>query len=456
MTRKLITTVFTIVCLANVLYAQGNASLPTQAIGGANGPVLSNYGGLGGNNPALARFLSDLVAQSNNLTGPGAAQALGDRLPAIVQNVDLTQGDTMQNVTLPDGLRQDGTISGGTATSIIAIKDDGSVFTGTINPSTGHYIIIESAGNYNDLLCYGPTTPFSTTILTFNDGPIVVAGDMTRDEMLPGPTTSNVTGMVNGRDPATIGVVVLASQDGTTGGSGVVLPFQTNYSLSVPDGNYTAGYFQISFTGATSRYVVGNVMVNGPTQQDFSVPPSANVFGMVNSTMMAPQIPLPDFWYAFLDALGGRTAAPVAPTCTGAPGSGGNVQGDMSGTYSLAVANGIDYSLSFLFQLLPSQPPQTPGSLIHRDPVTVSVQGDTQRDESIPAPPGTASISGQVTGASGDPVPNATVGAFATQVTGNPNAYFSRSTTTDSNGIYTLTGLSGIYTVAVIPAPPTP
>ena len=447
MTRKLITNVFTIVCLANVLYAQGNASLPTQAIGGANGPMLYNYRGLAANNPALARFLSDLVAQSNNLVGSGAAEAMGDYLPATVPNVDVTLGDTMQNVTLPAGLRQDGIISGGKATTITAIKDDGSLFSGVINPDTGHYILIESAGNYNDMLCYGPTSPTGSTILTFNDGPIVVTGDFTRDEMLSGATTSNVTGMVNGRDPATLGVVVLASQDGTTGGSGVVLPFQTNYSLSVPNGNYSAGYLQISFSGATSRFEEGNVMVNGDTMQDINVPTTAMFFGTENL--------VGNDFFSFLDRVAGPP--PVAPTCTQPPLSGGNAQGDSSqGTYRLTIANATDYSFMLFIQLFPGGPPQSAGFLIHTDPVTVSVQGDTNRDESIPAPPGTASISGQVTGATGDPVPNATVGAFATQVTGNPNASFTRSTTTDTNGMYMLTALNGIYTLVVIPAPPTP
>ena len=150
-------------------------------------------------------------------------------------------------------------------------------------------------------------------------------------------------------------------------------------------------------------------------------------------------------------------AIPSPPTCTSPPTPGGSAQGDASQeTYSVTAQAGLDYNLSFIFQHYPPQPPQSAGSLLYTDLVPLSLLGDTNRDESIAGPTGSPQISGWIRNSLGDPVPNATVGAIATLVSGDSNATFTRSTTRDANGMYKLTLVNGIYDLLVIPATAAP
>ena len=90
-------------------------------------------------------------------------------------------------------------------------------------------------------------------------------------------------------------------------------------------------------------------------------------------------------------------------------------------------------------------------------PATVNLNGDMTFDFNVPALPGQVAISGRVTDSSGRGVGDVAVGALTQSLSGVPNVGFATGATTDANGNYRFTVLSGTgYQLLFIPLEPRP
>jgi hypothetical protein len=345
--------------------------------------------------------------------------------------------DQTQDFALRRAFRIFGNLSGDQALAIAAIRDDGTVFTGVINPSSGNYAIVVPAGTYNLRTCYG-----SPTTATYDDSaPVTVAADTMRDEILAPITSYGVSGTVTGLDPSVFAQIAFVSQDGTTGGSTFIFPGVGSYSANLPSGVYTASVVQIGIvSGSISVSPVGTVtVVDSAVAMDFAVGPMAQLSG----TVMKSSIP-PNSSMIALES----SAMPVSGfNCVSASGSAGIAPVNQStGAYQMTILTGRSYFLLGSFAILPPDPPQSGVFYQWADPMTVDFQGDTVRDAPVSPPTDTIVISGQVTVASTGIAENgilvdALLDLLCGGVSGGagaPPTAFGRTTRTDSGGNYRL------------------
>src|SRR5262249_15410963 len=129
--------------------------------------------------------------------------------------------DQVQDFALNHAFRIFGNISGNIATRVGAMRDDGAIYFGVINQSTGNFAIVVPAGTFTLRVCYGSGGPSTT----FDDPtPVIVAGDTMRDETLSAIVTHQVSGRVTGMDPGTFGSILFVSQDRRSGSSTFIFP----------------------------------------------------------------------------------------------------------------------------------------------------------------------------------------------------------------------------------------
>jgi hypothetical protein len=345
--------------------------------------------------------------------------------------------DQTQDFALRRAFRIFGNLSGDQALAIAAIRDDGTVFRGFINSSSGTYAIVVPAGTYGLRTCYG-----SPTTATYDDpAPVTVAADTPRDESLAAITGYGVSGTVTGLDPSVFGQIAFVSQDRTTGSSTFIFPGVGSYSVNLPSGVYSTFVVQIDIvSGSLSSSPVGTVtVVDSAIAMDFAVGPMAQLSGTVmkssippNSNMIALESPvMPVSGFNCVSTSGSTGIAPVNQS---------------TGAYQMTILTGRSYFLLGNFAILPPDPPQTAVIYQSVDPMTVDFQGDTVRDATVSPPTDTIVISGQISVASGGGI--ADIAGYLAIVeaacrssstgTGAPSTAFVRATQTDSAGNYRL------------------
>lgn len=368
--------------------------------------------------------------------GKGLPDADGDFEPVtragIVPDMDQTQ-----DFALPRAFRISGNLSGDLALAIAAIRDDGAVFSGVINFSSGNYAIVAPAGTYSLRTCYG-----SPTTATYDDpAPVTVAADTTRDELLVPSTRYNVSGTVTGLEPSVFASIAFASPDKTTGATASIFPGVGSYSANLPSGAYDAFVVQIGITsGSISISPVGTAtVIDASLTMDFAVGPTAYLSGMVtkssippNSNMFALESPIPPV--SGFNCIATSVSAGIAPV------------DQATGAYQMKILTGRSYFLLGSFPILPADPPQSPVVYQWVDPMPVDFQDDTVRGAPLSPPADTIVISGQVTVASGAGAENGILidalldllcGGVSGGVGAPPTAY-GTTTRTDSDGNYRL------------------
>jgi hypothetical protein len=226
-----------------------------------------------------------------------------------------------------------------------------------------------------------------------------------------------------------------------------------DYQLQLPDGTFSLTVSQSSFTTTqTETLVLGTVTVNGGNvTANFTVPASSTLSGTVHTADGSP-IPANSFVLA-VDA-----QAPGGTGCA-APGvaSGLATVSAPSGSYSVTLPRDRTYRLITVIPVQAGEPPQDAASLLFQDPATIDLPTDTMRDVNIPMIPGTVQVTGTITDPGGLGVASTRVNAVTDMVSGAPNVIYSRSTTTDANGVYRLVVLQGSnYRLDFVPSPPAP
>ncbi len=367
----------------------------------------------------------------------GLPNADGDYVPVTRSGI-VPDTDQTQDFTMNSAFRIFGNLSGGQALAIVAIRDDGSVFRGVINPSSGNYAIVvpgastvAGSGTYRIRTCYG-----SPTTATYDDPtPVIVTTDTMRNEALPQITSYIVSGTVVGLDPSAFGSIAFAAQDGTTGGSNFIFPGLGTYSVSLPSGTYNASILQANLaTGAFSFFPVGTVtVVDTAVTMNFTIGPTAQLSGTVMKSSIPPN--------SNMIALETSVMAPTGFNCVSSLGSTGIAPVDQSsGAYQMTLLISRSYFLLGSFAILPADPPQTAVTYQWVDPMTVDFHGDTVRDATVSPPTDTIVISGQVTTSSNLSIEwllDLTCGRSPSGSTAPPTA-FTRGTQSDAAGNYRL------------------
>ncbi len=384
----------------------------------------------------------------------GTAQEANRFLPAGVAGVNVTS-DTSLDFTLSTGFILSGKIQiedGGTIVSgsVAVLSDTNASFSGLVFPETESYRIVVPTGTYQ-------LSPFinvdrSRTITSLSVDPderetVTVTEDTTFDLTVPmSPASSTVTGTVRrlGALP-TDGTISLTSPDPSRFRASAELR-QERYRARLPEGIFDVGV-NLGFTNVggfeqTFFLPVGTVIVSEARPQVFDVTVSAPL--MVTGTIK------------YLDGL---PAVPSSITfsSTSAPrsflGRVGTVsvpEDSATGDFMLMLSPAF-YSVNARIMLDLREGTTSILSLGFPN-LELALATDQTHDILVPLLPPVVTLSGTVLDESGQPVPGAFVTAGTARITDMPNASFSSTTETDSNGRYELRVLSGsVYRVSVLP-----
>lgn len=367
--------------------------------------------------------------------------------------------DVTLNVTLPNGFRLSGTISGPRLVfpPVLARASDGTVFFGTLNRTQDRYLIIVPAGTYNLSVCFTPQimVPVGLPVITFDDpAPVQVSSDTTRNITLPAVTTHTVSGTVSGLDrlPSVENAeLAFSSADNKNGGIGLLEP-GGSYQAQLPNGNYTVSLIVPQIPPAQQQtlsiFNLGTVNVSGANvTANFTIPTTVRLSGTVRTADMSA-VPADSF------VLATDTSAPPITTVSCAPPafiSTGSID-TSGGGYQMVLASGRTYGISAALPIIPLSVVAFP--FPGRQ---VTLGADTVQNIDLPPLPGRVTISGRVTDSSGAGVAEVRVTALTQAVTGAPNATFFAHARTDANGNYRLTVLSGTdYRLDFTPLTPEP
>jgi hypothetical protein len=368
-------------------------------------------------------------------------------------------GDVNVNAVLPAGLRLSGTVSGpGLGVQVIANAGGNIVFTGTVDPLTGKYLIIVPAGTYNLKICYQPAGASSPVTVTYADPTAVpVAGDTTRDITVPAVTLFTVSGTVSGLSglpSGTTTTIVFTSSNQTMQGN-FTLDAGGNYQGALPAGTYIAGVsrtpiqFLLLQSESLQLYNLGSLTVaGGPATGNYTIPATAILSGTISGGGLA-SIP-PGSSVIATDT----TAPPVTQiTCCAAPVASSATPNflaqyqmvlpqnrNLGAAVTVPIGVGVN-----LFSTIRYTPSPSPGSLT----------GDTTFPFLIPRLPFTATIFGTVTDNLGRPVANVAVSAASQSVQDAANVVFTGIVMTNALGQYSVAVLSGTnYQLTFVPPMP--
>lgn len=367
--------------------------------------------------------------------------------------------DTTLNVVLPAGFKLSGTVSGaGQGLLVMANGGGNSLFFSPVDPTTGKYLMVVPAGTYSLTATYQPSgTPSGATLNVSYTDPIAVpvSADTTRDISLPAVTLFNVSGTVAGVATLPAGgttTIVFTTNDNTVQGQ-FTLNANGSYQGMLPSGNYVVciGDAQIQFSLFQSEslnlYNVGSLAVAaGPATGNFAAPSLATLSGTISgggvtTSLLGTSVTAQD------------TSAPVSAIGLFTAPTSSFATTDILGHYQMILAQNRSFAVNVLVLLMSGSTPL--GTILNPIPPTVvNLPANTVQDFNLPTLPNTATIHGRVTdGASG--VANVTVSATSQSITGAAKTLFSASTTTNANGDYSMTVLSGVnYQVEFVPPVP--
>jgi len=402
--------------------------------------------------------------------------------------------DTTLDATLPTGFVLSGTVKNADGSPLFAgtvtAQSESEAFTASVLPLglSSTYTIVLPAGTYMlgvttltlDLEAETDAVVFVTTDVAVT---ATVASNTTQNIVLPAPSEFVlVSGQVTsaGTLPTT-GSILYRSLDGKIFG---VVSFENTYSLSLPP----ADDYEVAATVAigeeeepktTLLVSVGTTTVTKPHIFDVTLPATNELAGTVLNSDGTPAAPSTVFALAeqepqeseetgedenngeetdkndFTCASG--TTFPNNPLSTF--GVASVPEESTTGAYSLMVPSdayttGVDLELELTKDMLTT----TDGNLNFPIPgLPLTINSNLTQEFKVPTLPPVVLISGTVTDEQKQPVPNAQVSALTESITNTPNAEFTTTGLTDSEGKYTILGLTGVnYTVIFCPPDPIP
>lgn len=362
------------------------------------------------------------------------------------------------NQTLPSGSILSGTISGGYGVMVTA-QSVNDVFYGSVNFS-GRYLVVLPNGTFTVKVMFAPLNQDTTSILVYSyPSQVQVSGNTTLDMVLPAPTLFQVSGAVSGLtsvpQPANPELVFTANDNSIqsyvsiTNGTYSGLVPAGSYSVSLSATNLPVGIAQAEDLNV---FNIGALTVSSNTTADYTVPNLVSLNGTVNT--ITPWASLGG------DVMATDTSGPsVDPFAFLAPPKTSSVAVSSSAlSYQLLLAQNRTYSMNITHSITGNVPSTPLGEIFF--PVTIStvnMNGNNNYNFTVPNLPGQVAISGRVIDGSGAGVADVAVSAYSESLTGASNVGFAAGGTTDSNGNYGFSMLSGTnYQVTFTPQNPTP
>lgn len=383
--------------------------------------------------------------------------------PLLSKTVTGVNPPSRNDATLQPGLILSGTVSGaGKAQTIFASAGGSNLYSGSVDSATGKYLIVLPSGAYQLTAFYQPTGSNAAVTVTYSDfATVTVTSNTTRDVTLPSVSLFPVSGSVSGLSALPSGFateIVFTSSDNTMEGT-FTLDAAGNYSGVLPSGNYRASFVRggIQFSPLQSQsaltiYSLGTLSVSGaPATGSFSIPSTATLSGTINGLGSSGF-----FGGTSVDASDSSAPVPTQLVCCAFPATSAAMPSILNNQYQMILALNRSYTLQV--STLVVQGTTLLGIATYPLSSTpVNLTANSVLDFNFPALPSTSTISGRVTDSSGKGVAKVAVSAYSQSITGAANLEFVAVATTDSNGDYTLTVLSGTnYTVVFYPPSPTP
>lgn len=474
----------------------------------------------------LAVFASAAWAQPG-LPVPVPIPLLG----AEATGVDAT-ANTMENFTLPIGSTLSGTVTDAAGMPVlnatVFARSETEGYSDQLNvQSLGAYRIALPDGTYNlflQLQVMDPNVPVGGgRFITYDlQETVDVAGETQKDIVAPalpefvtvsGRITNSVTLPMNGSlrvqtqaappepGPVTMGPAGVAQIIDVISGAVVAFPAEgateTMYRFTVPVGTYDVTYMPdfLAFTFdpvnpvipppptliSTASLSLGTLTVNGDAMQDFVVPDTVTLSGLVLDQNDMPLIPSTVTAVEGSGLLGetpGEQPPPQEPLpapCSESLvatrrllfSSSSQTLINTMGNYELTLVPGdyrVAVSTPILFeplptvltrQILPPNEDAQAGIVVFPflDDNVMSIMTSQEQNFKRPLLPSNTVISGMVEDADGNPVEKARVSATSSMITSVPEVFFSTLVETNADGTYQLQVLSGTdYRIEVCPA----
>lgn len=384
--------------------------------------------------------ISTLPVQAGAYKGttptPTSSALLGKERTGVTATSNVTVDEQ-----LAAGFVLSGKVSGPVQSVSVVIATSGtSVYSGPVDPTTWRYAVVLPAGAYSLSALYTPTIPgfFGAPFMTYNDPAAVsVSADATRDIAIPSVPTYSVTGAVTGLEnlPPNGGQSIqFVSNDMKTRASSFADPESgTLMGAYLPNGAYTGSLMTFTSDETTTMLFRDLVAFNvsGAPVTDLVIPAPATT--TVSGTVQVGGLgTFPDGSLIYF------SNAPLSSLLADMYSVGGSaITVGPSGGYAGFVADKKTYYSAVSVQYL------TDGSLFFPYPMqAISVSGSTVFNLNLGTPPPAVTVSGRVTGPDGKGVANVAVSAFSTSLSGI-GAAFTIDTTTDSNGNYSFSVISG-------------
>jgi hypothetical protein len=369
-------------------------------------------------------------------------------LPQRVTGINAS-ADVTQDFSLASGFVLSGTIRAPQGSLLIPVsvtvqsENTTFAFSFPLSLLPANYRFVVPAGTYSITPLVLMLDQATTTGISFEFSgleTVSVTGDTTKDLTIPAlPQRFLLQGTVT-----TAGTLPTRTAVSFTSDDGKVISIQpqasSQYRIVVPAGNYTVGVAYTSLNvpsnlKETLVLPVSKTTVSANQTLNIVIPPVFTISGAIKDGAGAGAVPA---------TVNGVNSDVLAGFVT-VPGQ------NTDGKYSLLLPAGMyDLSAAVTLKLNPNE-----GVLTFPFPASkLELSGDVTRDFVKPTTTAMATISGKVTGPDGKAVANADVTASSSELTEAPNAIFSTTVKTKSDGTYTMKLLAGKnYTLTCTPAP---
>jgi len=360
------------------------------------------------------------------------------------------------DVGLDLGYRLKGVVRGdvGTALSVRAQSQDGTVFPASVDSLSGRYSVALPAGTYSLTVCYKPAgSAFqgAPTLIFDDPDPIAVQADSVVDIEVPKTQVYAVSGQVAGLGTQTGSAMVrFTSNDGRAGGEAFI-SMDNRFSAYLPAGTYTASLAVNAFgdfgTNHLAIYNAGSVTVASADVTELTVQLPASLSTLLGKAQITGQPLIPSG--SFVSVI--DTAAPLALASVCLPDAWTSslaigAQGDYRGmlptdhTFDLQAHIRLSNSGYLLFPIVGRR---------------VTLSGNLQENFSLTAAPQMIAVSGTVRSPDGAAVNNVLVTATSEKLAGVDQVAASVTGQTNSLGEFQLSVPAGAdYTLTFMPPAP--
>jgi hypothetical protein len=344
----------------------------------------------------------------------------------------------------------------GQSHTIVAERNDGTVFAGQLNAETGSYLVAVPAGTYRIRVCYQPDVAGANGVMVSYAEPsqFQVSSDTVHNVALPAVPVFAVSGTIGGFAGLPLGTsprIVFTSGDNAVQGAFDVAS-DGSYHGVLPVGSYGVG-FSVSSVQLTAFQhedlgilALGTATVSGASlTANFTAPATSRVTGVVRASWLGQ--------FAFgINVFATDTGAtsPAGFACVAPPAESG-AGADPSGQFQMVLARDRSYAMDVMVPLTVSQ--RNIGTIgFPTSPGVLSLGSDSTYNFGLPDLPGQVKLTGKVVDRLGRGIEGVTVRAYTNAVTSTPNVNFVAIGVTDAGGNYSLTVVSGTnYQLMFIP-----